>query len=180
MNRQQLIAKRNSLSLQEVNASSEKICQNLCALPVWKQAQHVASYFPIQNEVAPSECLKHKKDFYFPRCNKDNMSFHRFAHEDSLEPNDLGFLQPPSTAKIIPATTLDVVLVPLVGFDTARNRIGWGKGYYDRCFAFMLENPRQKTPILIGLGYSWQQCEALVANDWDVPLDIIVTEKDVF
>ena len=67
--------------------------------------------------------------------------------------------------------------MPLVGFDKTGNRLGMGKGYYDRTFA---ENsPFFRRPRLIGLAHSIQEA-TLIPNLWDVPLDAVFTEKGKF
>jgi len=69
--------------------------------------------------------------------------------------------------------------MPLVGFDPAGNRLGMGKGFYDRCFAFRGRNPgsspARRRPILAGLAHDCQQVERIPAEEWDVRLDVIFT-----
>jgi len=67
------------------------------------------------------------------------------------------------------------VLVPLVAFDDAGNRLGMGAGYYDRSFAFRRAAP--SPPLLVGVGYEFQRVPALAAQPWDVPLDAVLTER---
>lgn len=72
---------------------------------------------------------------------------------------------------------LDIVFMPLVGFDSAGNRIGMGRGFYDRHFAYRLRQSRMRRPLLVGLAYKVQQVPALPPAGHDVPLDAIVTES---
>ena len=74
---------------------------------------------------------------------------------------------------------LGTVLVPLVAFDRRGTRLGTGAGFYDRAFAFRLDQPRGSAPVLIGLAYSWQELPAIERRPWDVPLDYIITEREV-
>jgi len=73
---------------------------------------------------------------------------------------------------------LDVVLVPLVAFDDAGWRLGFGAGFYDRKFAFLLRRLVRK-PLLIGLGYELQRVERQNPSQWDVPLHATVTEQGI-
>jgi 5-formyltetrahydrofolate cyclo-ligase len=78
------------------------------------------------------------------------------------------------------AQWLQVVLVPLVGFDAAGHRLGSGAGYYDRALAFRAGRRRWRGPRLIGVAHSCQQAAAIAALPTDVPLDAVVTEKGFF
>jgi 5-formyltetrahydrofolate cyclo-ligase len=66
--------------------------------------------------------------------------------------------------------------MPLVGFDPRGNRIGMGKGYYDRALSFRRRQQHWKTPRLVGLAFECQRVDALPARAHDVPLDALVTE----
>lgn len=76
---------------------------------------------------------------------------------------------------------LDLVLTPLVAFDSTGTRLGMGGGFYDRGFAFMREAAdRGHRPCLLGLAYEFQQVAELVRQPWDVPLDAVVTELALY
>jgi 5-formyltetrahydrofolate cyclo-ligase len=77
------------------------------------------------------------------------------------------------------ARWLDLVLVPLVGFDDDGNRLGMGAGFYDRHFEFLLHRNAWHRPLLLGLGFELQRLERLPARRRDVPLWGIVTEHRV-
>ncbi len=97
----------------------------------------------------------------------ETMRFLRWAPGDPLEPGWRRLLQPvPDSPEMIP----DIVVTPLLGFDSAGWRIGQGAGFYDRAFAAL---PKVKK---IGLGWSVQERLAIAHDGWDVPLDMIVTE----
>jgi 5-formyltetrahydrofolate cyclo-ligase len=74
------------------------------------------------------------------------------------------------------AQALDLILMPLVGFDRRGNRIGMGKGYYDRALAFLPRRRHRPRPRLVGLAYACQEVESLPARAHDVPLHAAVTE----
>jgi 5-formyltetrahydrofolate cyclo-ligase len=71
------------------------------------------------------------------------------------------------------------VFMPLVGFDAAGNRIGMGKGFYDRCFAHRIRLRRWRRPLLVGIAYEVQRVSSLQGERHDVPVDVIVTESAV-
>src|SRR5262249_23530355 len=92
--------------------------------------------------------------------------------------NRLG-IEEPEGMEIIGARWLDVVFLPLVGFDSRGVRLGTGGGYYDRAFAFRRWRTVWHTPQLIGLAYAVQQVDAITPAAHDVLLDAVVTEKGV-
>jgi 5-formyltetrahydrofolate cyclo-ligase len=87
-----------------------------------------------------------------------------------------GILEPRGSV-VRAARELDVVFMPLVGFDLQGNRMGMGRGYYDRHFAFRLRQRHCRRPLLIGLAYAVQRVAALPCAAHDVPVDAIVTES---
>ncbi len=95
------------------------------------------------------------------------MRFLRWVPGDRLEPGWRHLLQPPAEA---PEIAPDIVVAPLLGFDSAGWRIGQGAGFYDRAFT---ARPEVKK---IGLGWSVQRRPAIAHDTWDVPLDRVVTE----
>ena len=75
---------------------------------------------------------------------------------------------------------LDLILAPLVGFDTHGNRLGMGGGYYDRTFAYLKHRLHWQKPRLIGLAYELQRVADLANHAWDVPLQSVVTEQHIY
>jgi 5-formyltetrahydrofolate cyclo-ligase len=95
-----------------------------------------------------------------------------------LVDNHFGIPEPEAnTDQRCPPSRLHTVLMPLVAFDSHGNRLGMGGGYYDQTFAFK-KRPRVSTkPRLIGVAHEFQRVAELPNNDWDVPLDGILTER---
>ena len=96
------------------------------------------------------------------------MQFLRWLPGDPLEAGPFGLMQPRATADVV---VPDVVLVPLVAFDSRLMRLGQGAGHYDRALS-LLDNS-----IAIGIGWSIQHAPAIAADPWDVPMNAILTEK---
>ncbi len=88
-------------------------------------------------------------------------------------------IREPLGGRLRAARELDVVFMPLVGFDAQGNRIGMGRGFYDRHFAQRLRLSHCRRPLLVGLAYDAQQVPALPHAPHDVPLDAIVTESSI-
>jgi 5-formyltetrahydrofolate cyclo-ligase len=102
------------------------------------------------------------------------MKFVEFSQ--SQRTNRLGILEPHGSRSIEPRR-LDLVFVPLLGFDDHGVRLGMGGGYYDRAFAFRRWRRAWHAPRLIGVAYSFQQIERLTPAPHDVRLDAVVTER---
>ena len=102
------------------------------------------------------------------------MNFRLWSFMDPLYVNNFGILEPKnSEKKIVP----DLILVPLVAFDNQLNRIGYGKGYYDRSLKKIKKN--KKNSISLGIAYSFQKCSNVPVNKYDFKLDYILTERGI-
>ena len=98
---------------------------------------------------------------------------------DGIQPNRYGIPEPLAPTELLEPFQLDLVLVPLLGFDRRGNRLGYGGGYYDRSFAFLNEQVRPTEPLLVGVAYAFQELPEVDEEDWDVPLDFIATEREL-
>jgi 5-formyltetrahydrofolate cyclo-ligase len=117
---------------------------------------------------------------YLPRIDRRRAS-HAMRFVEMRGPlglNRLGIEEPQGSA-VIGARWLDVVFLPLVGFDRSGVRLGTGGGFYDRAFEFRRWRATWHAPRLVGLGYACQEVEHIAAAPHDVRLDAIVTEEGV-
>jgi 5-formyltetrahydrofolate cyclo-ligase len=106
------------------------------------------------------------------------MRFVRYEVDSAMRVNRYGIAEPEHRhAEIIPPRRLDVVLMPLVGFDAQGARLGSGAGFYDRSLHHLREGRRWRKPKLIGVAYECQRVARLQPDRWDVPLDGILTER---
>lgn len=136
----------------------------------------VASYCPVGGEADPSpfEAIAHAAGCHLAlphvTSRADPIRFVAWTRDTPLEAGPFGLSQPPAFA---PQVTPEIVLVPLVAFDSAGHRIGQGAGHYDRALAALPHAWR------LGIAWSVQQVETLAADPWDVPLHAIATEAGV-
>ena len=139
----------------------------------------IAGYYPSNHEVDILKFLKEasKKKFriVLPVINSESaMSFRSWIFEEPLYVNKFGMLEPKNSGKaIVP----DIIMVPLVAFDNKLNRIGYGKGYYDRSLKKI--NKSKKIIISLGIAYYFQQCKRIPVNKHDYKLDYIFTERGI-
>lgn len=93
--------------------------------------------------------------------------------------NWLGIDEPAAAGTTLGARWLDLVFVPLVGFDRRGARLGGGGGFYDRAFAFRQDRSSWHAPRLIGLAYGFQEVGELAVAHHDVHLDAVITETGI-
>lgn len=167
-------------------AAADAVARQLRELDAMRTAAHVAGYWAVRGELPLHALLAPRPAFsYCLPCLVPGrrLAFARWRAGEALVANRFGIPEPDvPPADYLPPASMDVVLVPLLAFDRAGNRLGSGAGYYDRSFAFLLDplDPaRAPRPLLVGVAYAFQQVAALSAESWDVPLDLVVTESEV-
>jgi len=139
----------------------------------------IAAYYPSNYEVNILDFLqkasKNKFKIVLPVVTSPtSMNFKSWLFGDPLYVNKFGILEPRNTKeKIIP----DLIMVPLVAFDDRLNRIGYGKGFYDRILK-KIKKIKNKT-LLLGIAYSFQKCKSIPVNKHDFKLDYIFTEQGI-
>ena len=158
--------------------ASRRICQQLATLPDYPNTRHIGCYAAIAHEVNImlfiTQAHQDQKSLYLPIIGANaTMQMHAYQPGDSTLTNAHNIPEPQPNQPI--ATTLDWLIVPLVGFDMQGNRIGQGGGYYDRFLKKLSPACRR-----IGVAFECQQVTAIAADQWDMKLDCVVTEKMVY
>lgn len=173
------------MSLEQRECAAKSAAKLFVAHPLFKKSQYIATYLARDDEFHAQPIIQEiwhaQKHCYLPVLSahkKNFLDFVLFKEQDSLRPNRYKILEPENTSEKIPSENLDIVLVPLVGFDLHGHRLGMGGGYYDRSFEFLLGKSSTK-PIMIGLGYEAQHVEQLPFDEWDVSLHGVLTEKNL-
>lgn len=170
--RKLLLQKRLSLKKEGVRRSSGKILDKLLNLPEVVAASSVLLYLPVNNEPDLAELvntlLSRSIQIYLPKYSHNTWGIARFIEMKSLIPGSYGTLQPQGQ---IVAEFFDVAIVPGVGFDIHGNRLGYGKGVYDRLLASC-------NSIKIGVSYDFQIVD-LPTDIHDVRMDIVVTDERI-
>ncbi len=139
----------------------------------------IAAYYPSNYEVNIlsflREVSKKKIKLSLPVIESPTkINFKRWIYKEPLYVSKFGILEPQNFGKnVIP----DFILVPLVAFDNNLNRIGYGKGYYDRSLKKISMN--KKKMISVGIAYSFQKCKRIPTNRYDHKLDYIFTESGI-
>lgn len=176
--RAELRQERKSAAARHPNAA-DIILQNFqrINLPIDKI---VAGYIAVNSEMDPAPILQflaaQKTSLCLPvvTATDQPMQFREYIIGDELIQNDLfPFPEPAIDRKII---TPQVLLIPLLGFDRAGNRIGSGKGFYDRTLAVL--RAQNKNTLAIGLGYAEQETDEITVQPHDQPLNFVVTPRE--
>jgi 5-formyltetrahydrofolate cyclo-ligase len=139
--------------------------------------KNIGGYYPSNYEIDDLDILDilGKKNFKLslPIIKKNNqMNFYSWSINDPLKINKYGIPEPVSSKIFYP----DILLVPLVAYDSHLNRLGYGGGYYDR---YIEKIEKVKKVIKIGLAFSFQKITSVPINQYDKKLDFIVTEKEI-
>ena len=100
------------------------------------------------------------------------MNFYSWSRNDPLKINKFGIPEPVSSKIFYP----DILLVPLVAYDSSLNRLGYGGGYYDR---YIEKIEKIKKVIKIGLAFSYQKINTIPLDKFDKKLDFLITEKEI-
>ena len=176
--RNRLSEKRKSIPLFEQHQKSTQIVQRVKSFRLFKEAKEVAVYHAINGEANPRDLTSDtNKQFYLPVLSSNEsqgLEFSLINQETQYQNNKFQIPEPIRATNKIQPNSLDLVIVPLLGFDLSGNRLGMGGGFYDRCFAFKKESLLK--PFLIGFAYDFQEVEKIQAESWDIGLDAIATE----
>ena len=175
---------RSKLNREQLEEAAVAVCERICALVEFQQAQKIAVYFAVNGEIGLTplidQALAQGKQIYLPNLDQKTLRFSPYDHTQKMRINRFKLPEPDVTDdEMLEANELDLVLAPLVVFDADRNRIGMGGGFYDRSFAFRKE-PGSHRPQLIGVAHEWQKVAQLVPEDWDVRLDMVVTDQATY
>lgn len=187
--RRSIRARRKQLNPIAIQQASLQIAARSLHLGQIFESKHIGYYIADEGEVDSSPIIQSQilqnKLFYLPAIvshEEKHLSYYLHQPHESMQTNRYGIKEPSTeNKKPIDLQLLDLVFVPLVAFDSSCNRIGRGAGYYDHTFAFTQKlMPHQKRPLLIGLGYEFQKIPNITPSRWDVPLDFVVTEDQIY
>ncbi|VVM40849.1 5-formyltetrahydrofolate cyclo-ligase [Pseudomonas fluorescens] len=183
--RRMLRKARRALTPSEQRQAAHGLYRQLAQHPLFRRAKHISLYLPTDGEIDPRLLLRaaqrRGKATYLPVLSawpRTKMVFQRVKPGEKLLPNRFRILEPRVNAKRQRKVwALDLVLLPLVGFDDAGGRLGMGGGFYDRSLAYLARRQNWRKPTLLGLAHECQKVDRLAQASWDVPLAGTVTDK---
>ena len=139
----------------------------------------IGIYYPIKSEISPLKLIEICKKLSIKIClpiilkNTNELIFSEFVNKNSLAKKKHGIFEPTKLSQITP----DIIFVPMVGFDKNLNRLGYGKGYYDRTISKLR---KLKKIFVIGLAYDNQLVINIPIENHDEKMDIILTDKKIY
>jgi 5-formyltetrahydrofolate cyclo-ligase len=165
-------------------AAAEGVAAALEQLPEFVVDANVAGYWAVGGElplhVVVARLRSRGQRYLLPVLTGKVLRFAPLLPNAELRANRHAIPEPVCAEhELLGPAQLDLVLVPLTAFDRRGGRIGMGGGYYDRSFAFLRDAPRPAQPLLVGIGYSFQEVDALPAQAHDLAMDFIATEKEL-
>ncbi|MBD8684165.1 5-formyltetrahydrofolate cyclo-ligase [Pseudomonas sp. CFBP 13719] len=183
--RRQLRAARRALTPAQQRLAARDLYRQLAQHPLFRRARNIALYLPNDGEIDPQPLLREAqrrgKRTYLPVLSdwpRTKMVFQRVGRGEKLRPNRFGIPEPRiDRARQRTIWALDLILLPLVGFDDEGGRLGMGGGFYDRSLAYRNRRTAWQAPVLLGLAHECQKVERLAQASWDIPLQGTVTDK---
>ena len=185
--RLQLRHKRRQLSRKQQHTHGRLLAKNLCLNRHFRQIDHVGFYLPEDGEISTTEAIKtawqQNKTVYLPVLSPyaNELFFAPYTDKSQMKKNRFGIAEPDiSIKKCLKAHQLQLICMPLVGFDANCNRLGMGGGFYDRSLHFRHHQKQWKSPKLIGFAHECQKLDKVPTEHWDIPVDGILTEKTYY
>ncbi len=172
--RKLLLERRDNLSADFMNIASKQIRKNLKKIDSYKSAQTVACYYSIGSEVKTQdimqEVLSEGKTLALPKIVNNTLVFCSVKKFEDLEKGEFGIMEPKQNCSVV--NKFDVILVPTVAMTRTGQRLGYGKGFYDRFLS-------DKNTTSVALTYSKLVVKNIPRSDNDISIQWIVTEDEV-
>lgn len=163
-----------ALAREEFSVKSAVVLEKLKALPEWNKAGTIFAFISMKDEIDTEEILREilnsGKKLAVPRIDGENLVFHLIESiTEGLVPDCYGIPEPEASAPVAIPAGNDMMLIPGLAFDSRNNRLGRGKGFYDRYLASIPEAISR-----IGICYDFQIVDAVPAEPHDKPLDMTI------
>jgi 5-formyltetrahydrofolate cyclo-ligase len=176
MLRKAILIRRLALSATEQSIAADIIQDIFLAMPEYLEAGSVALYCSVNNEVSTERVISHSlsvgKTLFLPAVEGDEMLFRKMSAREDLVVGRFGIKQPASCCTAADPDNIELIVVPGVGFDCSGQRIGYGKGYYDRALHRL-----EGKGVLTAFCYDFQVIDSLAGEPHDVKMDRIITEQ---
>lgn len=171
--RQEIRERLKAMSIADKKSASERVASNLLSLGL--EARSVCIYNALDSEVATCDLIKHfvgKAAVYLPVVRGEDMLLVKVDENTRYEIGDYGISEPKGRELSPEQVDIDLCITPMLAGDRRLNRLGKGKGYYDRFFD-------KCDCIKVGLCFHCQMVEEIDAEPWDKKMNYIVTDKEI-
>lgn len=174
--RKNVLYKRDQIGDKEWEANSNIIFNKVVSHSFFLEEEHILCFLNYQSEVDTRQIIKCAwaagKTVYAPRIDGDIMNFYRISSLDDLREGYKSIPEPIGNERFDGNSGL--VIMPGVVFDKSRNRIGYGKGYYDR---YLSEHPKLKT---LAIAFSLQVLDQIPVEQFDIKPEVLMTEENTY
>ncbi|MCA9263395.1 MAG: 5-formyltetrahydrofolate cyclo-ligase [Planctomycetales bacterium] len=179
--REEVRQRRNALD-QRV-ALSDAAMQRLIEWPPYVRAESIAFYSAVRSELATDRGIDHAwqqgKRIAVPFCVGDDLQFAWVQNRDELEPGKFGVLEPKDDVRrhrVASINACALILVPGLAFDARGNRLGYGRGFYDRALS-SVTNAAAGRPLTVGLAFECQLVDEIPVSSLDQTVDWVITPE---
>ena len=172
--RKQIKALKEDYSPKELDQKSNNIFGLLEQMLVFQKAKNIYVYHSLKDEVQTSDFIQKwndKKKFFFPVIKDDNLTFREYKPQTIFRQAILNVMEPDGE-DISDYSEIDIIIVPGIAFDINMNRLGRGKGFYDRFLS-------QISVLKIGVCFEFQLLKNIPIDYFDVKMDYIITENRI-
>lgn len=169
--RRRVGAQKSILSEAERADAADAVFRMLEKTAAFLMAENVLMYHSLPDELSTRRFIDRwsdRKHFFLPRVNGVDLDI--LPYDKTRLRLGAFHIEEPDGDDVRPVSTIDLVVVPGVGYDPQGNRVGRGKGYYDRLLS-------QTRATKIGVGYDFQMVDAIEAEEHDVKVDIVITDR---
>jgi 5-formyltetrahydrofolate cyclo-ligase len=180
--RKHIRAQRRSLSKTDHGYRSRLAAKAVAGLPMFRAGKRIALYLPFDRETDTAALIaaaRHRgmRVFVPVIVDRRHSRIRFYPLDGKIRRGVFGIAVPSSLARPLPSRWLNLIVVPLVGVDTAGRRLGMGGGFYDRALEFRRRRRHWPGPHLVGLAFDCQRTDASFAEAWDLRLDSLATES---
>ena len=174
--RKEILALRKAMSEELQERYSQSIVQKVIDHAAYKEAEMMYCYIDAKGEVKTKALIedawRNGKKVAVPRVHGDIMEFYLISSYEQLTAGYFGIMEPAESCEMVTEISeKSVVIMPGVAFDKSGNRIGYGKGFYDKYFS------AHPDVYKIAVAYSLQVVEAIEADEHDVRANCVITEN---
>lgn len=173
--RQEFINRRKALSTTEISDKSKLICHRLQSQSFFQEAQTILSYFAFRNEPHLEALFSLNKTWGLPRCVNQQLIWHHYQFGDRRVVGKFDIWEPNPDLPLLDVRQIDVIFVPALACSQRGDRLGYGAGFYDRFLATL-----EHQVITVGIIFECCFVPELPRDPWDIPLDFVCTEKQLY
>jgi len=189
--------RRSALQENELATAADQLAVNILTLlrskDLYRSGIRVAGYLATEGEIPLQTCFEKLHvvglETFVPMIRDGLLKFAPLTPQTTLRTGKYGIAIPVcEEADLLDALAIDIILTPLLAFDTSGNRLGMGGGYYDRTFEYLHPDTDKakdasveiSNQLLIGVAHEFQKTDHIPIESWDVPLHKAVTDHGIY